>query len=128
MKRSHFLIITALLAWAFGVMFVLAPDALVNNLAASSPAGWSNLSLNLAAMFFAVGFINLLSSSDPGSKALKAVMMGNIILHLVSEGFDIYNYSKGYVEISSIMTGSIVHIALLIGFINYLVKIPKTQS
>jgi hypothetical protein len=89
MKRHHFIIISALLAWLFGLTMILAPDKMLSNLAlGTTPA--TNLVMQWVGIgLVSIGVINFFSRNDPGSKALKAVMIGNIILHLLGEGFDI---------------------------------------
>jgi hypothetical protein len=74
---------------------------------------------------FSVGVINFFSRNDPGSKALKAVMLGNIILHGAGEAFDIYDYSAGFTQLSGILASGIIHVLLFFGFIYYLLKLPK---
>lgn len=123
MKRHLFLIVSALLAWVFGLMMILVPDK------ATATAAATNLGMQwFGVALISIGIINFFSRNDPGSKALKAVMIGNIILHVAGEAFDIYDYSAGIVQISGVLTGAIVHILLTIGFVYFLFKIPKLQS
>ena len=75
-----------------------------------------------------VGVINFFSRNDPGSKALRAVMIGNIFLHLVGGAADIYDYTKGMVQLSSILRGGVVHILMLVGFVYFFFKMPKVGN
>ena len=120
MKRHHFLIVAALLAWLFGFMMIFIPDKALD--AGSAP--------NLGMQWFgialvSIGMINFFSRNDPGSKALKAVMIGNIILHAASEAFEVYDYSAGYTPLSGILASGIIHVALFIGFVYYFLRMPK---
>lgn len=122
MKRNHFLIISALLAFLFGTMMIVLPDKALE--VAGGNLGMQSFGIAL----FSIGIINLFSRNDPGSKALKAVMFGNIVLHLAGIGFDVYNYSAGLAQLSAILASGIIHILLLIGFAYYLVNIPKLHE
>ena len=119
MKRNHFLIISALLAFIFGIMMIVLPDK------ALEMAGGNLGMQSFGVALFSIGIINLFSRNDPGSKALKAVMFGNIILHLAGIGFDVYNYTAGLTQLSAILGSTIIHILLGIGFMYFLVNIPK---
>ena len=123
MKRNHFLIISALIAWLFGLMMIFVPDKALDTGSAT------NLAMQMFGVaLFSIGIINFFSRNDPGSKALKAVMFGNIILHLAGEAFDIYDYSAGFIQLSNILASGIIHILLLAGFMYYFVKIPKNPA
>ena len=123
MKRQHFLIISALIAWLFGLMMIFVPDK------ALETGSSTNLGMQMFGVaLFSIGVINFFSRNDPGSKALKAVMFGNIILHLAGEAFDVYDYSAGFVQLSSILASGIIHILLLVGFVYYFVKKPKISE
>jgi hypothetical protein len=120
MKRNHFLIISSLLAWIFGLAMIFVPDSTI------APVSSVNLGMqSFGIAFFSIGVINFFSRNDPGSKALKAVMFGNIILHLGGEAFDVYDYTAGYTQLSGILGSGIIHILLFVGFTYYLLKIPK---
>ncbi len=120
MKRPHFMIIAALIAWLFGLMMIFVPDkALDTGSAANLGMQWYGIAL------FSIGVIIFFSRNDPGSKALKAVMIGNILFHLIGEVFDVYDYTAGFTQLSGILASGIIHVLLFIGFTYYLMKIPK---
>jgi hypothetical protein len=124
MKRHQFFILSALLAWLFGLLMIFMPDkALETGAVANTNIGmqWFGIAL------FSIGVINFFSRNDQGSKALKAVMFGNIILHAAGEAVDIYDYSAGFVQLSSILASGIIHVVLLFGFLYFLIKTPKQQ-
>ncbi|MEP7234041.1 MAG: hypothetical protein ABI778_01975, partial [Ignavibacteriota bacterium] len=75
-----------------------------------------------------VGVINFFSRNDAGSKALTAVMIGNIFLHLVGGAADVYDYMQGAVQLSSILMGGLVHLLMLVGFIYFLFKKESRTS
>jgi len=118
MKRNIFFLISALLAWTFGVLMIFLPDSMASPTVTGMNIGmqWFGIAL------FSVGVINFFARNDPGSKALTAVMIGNIFLHLAGGGADIYDYTQGVVQLSSILMPGIVHLLMIIGFVYFLFK------
>lgn len=126
MKRSHFLAIAGVIACFFGLSMILVPDMMLANMTtltgdAAKPLRW------LGTALLTVGVINIYARNDTGSDALRAIMSGNIVLHVVAEMIDVIDYRAGVVKGSGVAMGTIVHSLLTIGFIYYLVKLgPKS--
>ncbi len=76
---------------------------------------------------FSLAVINYLARNDPGSSALRAVMLGNVIFHVLGIGFDVYDYGSGYMKISGFVSGVIPHLLLVLGFIYYLWELPTPE-
>jgi hypothetical protein len=129
MKRSSFLVIAAIIPLLFGLVMMLIPDKMLSN-SLTSEANLQTRSVTQWTGFgvFTVGLINFLSRHDTGSIALKAIMIGNIVFHSLGICFDIYDYSIGVMKSSGLITGLIPHALLIIGFIYYLLKLPKTSA
>jgi hypothetical protein len=127
MKRNHFLALSAVLAWIFSITMMLAPDKMLGGLGVAV-ADSTNWILQLVGVnLFAIGCINFLARNDEGSKALKGVMIGNIILHVVGFAFDFYGFGKGLSAVSSVIMGGVVHIGMVSGFFYYLINVSKQQ-
>ena len=77
-------------------------------------------------MLVSIGLINFLSRNDPGSPALRAVMIGNIVLHVVAFIVDVYDYRISFIKISGLVSGSIVHGLLVVGFVYFLRRVSKS--
>jgi hypothetical protein len=120
MKRSHFLLLAGALACLFSIMMMLAPDQMLANVSTITNEGARNVTRWLGANLFAIGVINILARNDAGSEALRAIMIGNIVLHLVAMTFDTIDYTNGIVKGSGVVMGAIVHIGLSLGFLYYL--------
>ena len=118
MKRNLFFIISALLAWVFGCMMIFLPDSMASPTATGANIGmqWFGIAL------VSVGVINFFSRNDPGSKALSAVMIGNIFLHIAGGAADIYDYTQGTVQLSSILMPGLVHLLMVVGFVYFMFK------
>jgi hypothetical protein len=69
-----------------------------------------------------LAWINLFSRDDPGSPALRAVLTGNILFHVLGFVFDTYDYAAGLMTLSGLVSGLVPHSLLAIGFIYYLFK------
>lgn len=120
MKRPQFLLLAGVLACLFSLMMMLAPDRMLANVSNIPPGGASNVTRWLGANLFAVGVINILARNDSGSEALRAIMVGNIVLHLAAMAFDIMDFTNGIVKTSGVAMGAVVHIGLVLGFLYYL--------
>jgi hypothetical protein len=115
MSRKLFLTIAGVLACFFGLGMLAAPQQVLSNMARD--AREAELVLQwMGVVLFSVGIVNLLSRDDPGSRALRAVMIGNIVLHLLGFGIDVYHHLLGFVQASGVMMGAVVHGVLTAGF------------
>jgi hypothetical protein len=125
MKRNVFLIIAALLATFFGINMLLMPGQMLQNMANVNTIEMQHVLQWGGAMLISIGLINFLSRNDAGSKALRAVMIGNIFMHIVAFIVDGYDYSIDFIKLSGLVMGGVVHGLLIFGFIYYL---PKSAS
>src|SRR5258708_7024578 len=103
MKRSVFLMIAGVLPIIFGLIMVFNPGKMLEMVSSET-----NLSTRLVLQWmscplFAIGIMNLVSRNDEGSKALRAIMIGNIAAHVLGIGVDIYQYSFNYLKFSGII-------------------------
>ena len=120
MKRPQFLLLAGALACLFSLMMMLAPDQMLMNVSNIAPGGASNVTRWLGANLFAVGVINILARNDSGSEALRAIIIGNIVLHVVAMAFDLLDFTNGVVKGSGVAMGAVVHTGLALGFLYYL--------
>ncbi len=129
MKRSHFFIIAAVIPWLFGLVMMLAPEMMLSNsLATGADATTRIVTQWVGFGVFSLGWINFLSRNDPGSPALRAVMIGNIIFHALGIGFDVYDYVAGFMTRSGLVSGVVPHSLLLIGFFYCLLNLPQPRE
>ena len=126
MKRSSFLLIASVIPLLFGLVMMVIPDTILSNtlttdanLQTHSVTQWVGFGV------FTIGLINFLSRNDGGSDALKAIIIGNIVFHTLGVFFDIYDYSIGVMRLAGLLTGLAPHSFLIIGFVNYLRKLPQ---
>jgi hypothetical protein len=118
MKRKHFLLISALVAWAFSLALILSPGLFVSGV----PAQNVLMSQTTGAYLFGIGIINLFASRSPWSSAVRAIMLGNITVHLLGIGANVFAYLNGYDNLMLLLQAMIIHIIFLIGFCYYTFK------
>lgn len=128
MKRSVFFIISAMLALFFGLHMLIAPGKMLENMVNVNTPDLQHAVQWSGTMLVSIAVMNFLSRNDPGSAALRAVMIGNIILHVVGFGVDAYGYSIDFLKMYGLVSGAVVHALLTIGFIYYLMKLPKAAA
>lgn len=127
MKRKQFLIVSAVVSMMFGIPMILAPNLVLANLLLPGVANASTAMVMqiLGSSLLATAFVNLLSRNDEGSVALRAIMIGNIIWHVVGWGVDFHGYFSNIMNPVGLISGSVVHAGLIIGFAYYLSKLPR---
>ena len=123
MTQSTFLIIAALIPTIFGLVMMIIPDKMLSNSLVQPPTK-AVLSVTQWAGFgtFTVGIITFLSRNDTGSDSLTAIMIGNVVFHVLGLCFDVIHYRIRVMKLSGLVTGLIPHFLLIAGFMYYLIK------
>jgi hypothetical protein len=123
MKRSQFFVLAAIVPGVFGLVMMAVPDVMLRNSLAAAPGAATGIVTQWVGFgVFSLAVINFLSRHDPGSPALRAVMIGNILFHTLGIGFDVYDYLAGFMTPSGVISGIIPHSILAIGFVYFLSK------
>ncbi len=124
MRRNHFLIIAAIVPAVFGFVMMVAPNVMLEYSLVSSVDAETRAATQWAGFgVFSLASINFLSRNDPGSTALRAVMIGNFLFHAIGLGFNIYHYSAGILTAADFASGVASHAILGVGFLYYLSKL-----
>jgi hypothetical protein len=126
MKRSTFILISAILATLFGLSMLLAPEQMIKNMTTAADPSALHVLQWAGNMLLAIAVVNFLSRNDEGSVALRAVMIGNIFMHTLALGVDYYDYSIGFINMQGLGSGFVVHVFLIAGFGYYLLKMGKS--
>lgn len=116
MKRRHFLLLSAIVAWAMSVPMFLMPAAMLNDTAPGVNPMAELLIQIIAAIVFSVGIINFMSRRDAWSDSMKAILTGNATLHLLLAALDAYGYVNGLVGTRSVVMSMVIHGGLMVGF------------
>ena len=89
MKRSTFFTITALIACMFGIGMIVMPVMIAETFGLTSLSTVTDFLLRcMGSMLFSIGVANFLVRKQEDSIALKAVLIMNIVYHLLSAGVD----------------------------------------
>ena len=126
MKRKTFFLIAAIIGVLFSVVILSGPAKMIGNMG-GQPCDTTNVVLQVVSvMLFSMAVITFLARNDPGSIALRAIIIGSIVLHIVSIPVDLIAYQKGiFTQLSGIIPGQVIHVILAIGFILCLKNLPK---
>jgi hypothetical protein len=127
MTRRTFLVLSGLMASAFGLVMLIAPAQMLGNMTTSHDANAAHVLQWMGCTLLAVGVINILARSDAGSPALRAILIGNILLHVLGFAIDLQQHLAGFILASGLTSGTIVHGALTIGFGYYLATFGRSR-
>jgi hypothetical protein len=127
MKRRRFLILAAIVPGLFGLLNMLAPGEVRGILTVDVNAAVTAVTRWYGFTTFSLGVINFLVRSDPGSPALRAVMIGNIVFHVLAMSFQSGDYMAGLMTTSGLVMALVSHSLLAIGFAYFLFKLPRQQ-
>src|SRR5688572_28833406 len=82
MQRNRFLVLAAVVPCLFGAVMLFAPGVMLSNGLAFPIDASAKVTTQWAGYcVLALALINFLCRNDPGSPALRAVMIGNIVFH-----------------------------------------------
>jgi hypothetical protein len=128
MKRSLFLIITAIIATLFGGMMLFMPDKAAEGFGMTSTLETALLFRSLGGLILCSGVLNFLVRYEVDSKTLKAILIFNIMFHAISMTNDIIGVSQGILTFDKVIPGQVAHIFIGIGSVIYLLKIKTTNN
>ena len=122
MKRSVFLIITAILGLLFGGLMLFFPVFAATNFGIIPTPQTSQMLRSVGGVDLCLGILNLLVYKQPDSTALKAILIVNLLSHLISMVVDGSAAYMGVVAFSKIAPGLIAHLFIIIGALVYILK------
>ncbi len=127
MKRSNFLLVSAILSFTFGVMMFFVPALGAKLLNIAPTPGTTSVLRGLGGLIIGSGAINFLLRNQNDIATLKALLLANIITHLLGISADLWGVLDGALETSKIAPVEITHLFVGIGSLIYLLKL-KTIS
>jgi hypothetical protein len=115
MTTRIILVVSGIIAALVGLNYLFFTDAAVQSFA----VGDSTLAARLfaratGAAVLAIGVINLISVGDPGSRALRAVFVGNIVAHAASLYGDYL--AENFDRNAILFATSVIHVVFIIAF------------
>jgi len=127
MKRSVFFIITAILGLLFGGMMLFFPVFAAGNFGITSTPEISQMLRSVGGVDLCLGILNLLVYNEPDSKALKAILIVNLLSHLISIVVDGSASLMGVVAFNKIAPGLVAHLFIVIGAFVYILKMRSPR-
>jgi hypothetical protein len=125
MKRSVFFIIIAIVGILFGGMLLYAPAMSAENFGWTATPEISLLFRSMGGMILSLGILNFLVRNEPDSYTLKAVLIFNLMSHLIGLIIDMNGIREGVLLFNNIVLGFAVHILISLGCIFYLTRINR---
>ena len=128
MKRSVFLLITAIVTAVFGGMMLFAPGQASATFALTHDPEISIVFRWMGAMILSSAAMNFLVRNDGDSNTLKAVLIFNCVAHALTLVVDFLGVTEWVLEISKLIPGIVVHIFICIGSVIFLLKIKNVTN
>jgi hypothetical protein len=115
MSLRVILIVSGVVGVLFGLFFLFGADAAIGPYGLGDPTLPARLFARATgAGLVTIGLINLLAAADRGSPALRAVVIGNILIHVLSLGVD---FSETYARAGGVWIGVAVHVLFIAAFV-----------
>lgn len=125
MQRSHFLLISAALNGALGIAMLFTPALVVASFGLQANVALEFPFRAMGATFLGAGVLNLLVRRHAGPDTLRAVLVFNIVVHLLCVAVDLSAVGSGLLELRNIAAGSVLHPFIGIGSLVYLVRMER---
>lgn len=126
MSRRTFLVIASAVPCLFGVVMMLIPTVMLDNSLTAAPDDYTVAVTRWVGFgVFSIAAITFLSRKDAGSQALRAVMLGNLVFHVLGIIMDTTGYANGTMTASGLVTGLVPHTVLAAGFAFYLARASR---
>lgn len=128
MRRSAFLTIAAFVACMIGSIALFLPTVLLVEMKNANPSAEGVVMARTAGAFLlSFGILNFLVRNDVASSTLMHVLMANAVLQILILPVDPLAYIAGvYGSAMSFIPNTILHIALLSGFVFYWFQCKRT--
>ena len=127
MKRSLFLLITALLSFAFGAMMFFVPAFAAGFLDMAASPQTLSVMRGLGGLIIGSGAINYFLHNQDNAIVVKGLLLANIITHLLGLLADIWGVADGALSLIKFAPVEITHLFVGIGSLIYLLKL-NTRS
>ena len=89
MSLRILLMVVGAVSMVFGLFFLIAPEAAIEEFQVGTPSALLRLSIcEIGGALVSIAVIDLFSASDKASKALRGVVAGNILFFLFNTGLD----------------------------------------
>lgn len=126
MTLNAFLSIAAVIGIVFGIGMLIVPEQVFELYAIPSSEGSKVIARSLGALIFSVGIMNWIARGVEDSVALRAILYGNLAIHLLTLVTDLLALTSG--AMSAQGWGLVILHTLLGGGFAYFVFAKPTRS
>lgn len=128
MKRNVFLTITGSIALIIGFTALIFPTELLESKGVISDDTLKVWVMEVGILLLAMGCILILIRNEKDSRALKAIFIGNIIIHIGLFTIELIAYKNHIItEIMGIIPNGILHFTLIILLLNFVFKMNSSK-
>jgi hypothetical protein len=128
MKRSSFLLITAILSFAFGAMMFFVPGFAAGFLDIATTPQTISVLRGMGGLIIGSGAINYFLRNQNNTDINKSLLLTNIITHLLGLSADIWGILDGALTISKMVPVEITHIFVGIGSLIYFLQLNDIRK
>jgi hypothetical protein len=127
MKLNTLILIMALLSLVWGAGFILLPESMWSMYGLALDSSGIYVSRELGAIFFTLGVILWFARNDPGSQALRAIVLGLFIGNAL--GFIVTLIGQFSTGVNAMgWVGALLYALLALGFGYYTLKAPRETA
>jgi hypothetical protein len=128
MKRSSFLLITAILSFAFGAMMFFVPGFAAGFLDIATTPQTISVLRGMGGLIIGSGAINYFLRNQNNTDINKSLLLTNIITHLLGLSADIWGILDGALTISKMVPVEITHVFVGIGSLIYFLQLNDIRK
>lgn len=128
MKRSIFLLISALGSFGFGAMMFFVPAFASHLLGLELTPAITSLLRGMGGLIIGTGAMNFSLRNIVHEETIKALLWTNIITHLFGLSADIWGILDGALTTSKIAPIEITHLFIGIGSLIYLLRLKNSST
>ena|SRR5436190_17220229 len=130
LHRSSFLTLASVVALAIGAFAVAAPQALLAGKGVAPPLDAAAIWVReLGVNILALGLTLFLVRKQPLSPTLRAVLVGNAVVHLGLFPIELAAYHQGVItRLSGVVPNSILHLGFAAAFLWHATRKPPANA
>lgn len=126
MRRSIFLVLTAIVAFLFGGMMLIAPEKASDTFGLAFNPETGIVFRWLGVMVVCSGILNFIVRNDSDSSTLRAILIFAGAFHALSLLIDFIGIGQGVLKTGNMIPGIIIHTLVAVGSVFYLLKIKTS--
>jgi len=128
MKRSTFLLVTAILAAPIGFMSLFFPSQMAEGFGVTATPMILLLSRELGVFNLCTGGLNFLVRHHPDSGTLKAVLLYNLVYHAIMLLVNGYSLAQGAFTVGQAVLPVVFHLFIGIGSYYFVARMRTTSN